>query len=146
MLGDTGFQAPSFPPTITSLSASSSGSVRITWEPPGLDIAAPVTSYLIYIAAISQEIPPAPGAQEVSALFNSTQVSGLFPYSEYLLSIASSNSKGVSSPGAERRVRTEEDVPISPVLNLTLSSNEPTELTLSWEDPPFIQVITTSVS
>ena len=99
-----------------------------------------MTSYVIYIVSVSQEVPPAPGPTEISALYNTAEIAGLFPYSQYLVSIASSNSKGSSPTGIESSVRTEEDIPTSPAVNVTLSSDESTRIQLNWEDPPFTQV------
>ncbi|KAI6652852.1 Receptor-type tyrosine-protein phosphatase delta-like isoform X10 [Oopsacas minuta] len=140
ILGDTGFQAPSNPPTIVSVIATSSKSIEINWIPADEDIAAPVTSYIIFIVSVSQVIPSAPTPIEISALFNSTEITGLFPYSQYLVSMASSNSKGDSSPGSESSVTTEEDIPTFPAANITIFLVESTVIGLSWEDPHFIQV------
>ena len=108
--------------------------------PPDVDIAAPVTSYVIYITTVSQVVPPAPGPTEISALYNTTEIGGLFAYTQYLVSMASSNSKGSSSTGSGSSVTTEEDIPTSPAANITLASYESTTIQLNWQDPSFIQV------
>ncbi|XP_022808475.1 receptor-type tyrosine-protein phosphatase F-like [Stylophora pistillata] len=129
-------KVPSRPPTAFNLTASSSTSVKATWQlPPVFARHGAIVGFkLFYKKKGSDE--PARNLTIRGELTLDKDVTGLDEYTEYEFQVLAYSSDGDGPNSSVEVERTMEDAPSRPPSNFRINGTSSTSVTASWQLPP----------
>ncbi|XP_066972085.1 cell adhesion molecule Dscam1 [Macrobrachium rosenbergii] len=131
-------EEPSGPPLDVRVTAESSTSLRVTWEPPARDLwNGNILGY--YVGYRTHALTSDYNFQTVevgSAYGGSSTLSGLQPYTRYEVVVQAFNNRGAGPQSAAVIATTEEDAPSMPPETIRCEATSPTSVSVAWRPPP----------